>query len=100
MKYNYMQEENYLSFEYKGDMYSIKGNNDKTITITKNDITNTYKIKEYYHDYVFSIKKTFIGCQCIENLIKHFESCVRDNFAMQCWCVNPLNAVLEQTKPL
>lgn len=86
-------------FNYGNDHYSIKGNENKTISIEKNGFVKTYKVKENY-GFTYAIKKTFIGCENINNLIKHFKECIENDFAVKVWCIDPINKILEITKPV
>lgn len=71
----------------------------KTISIEKNGIVKTYKVKEYY-GFTYAIRKTFIGCENINNLINHFKECIENDFAVKVWCIDPINRLLEITKPI
>lgn len=86
-------------FNYGNDRYSIKGNENKTISIEKNGIVKTYKVKENY-GFTYAIRKTFIGCENINNLINHFKECIENDFAVEAWCIDPINQILEKTKPI
>lgn len=86
-------------FNYGNDHYSIKGNENKTISIEKNGFVKTYKVKENY-GFTYAIKKTFIGCENINNLINHFKECIENDFAVKVWCIDPINQILEKTKPV
>lgn len=88
-----------FEFSYGNDHYSIKDNENKTISIEKNGIVKTYKVKEYY-GFTYAIRKTFIGCENINDLINHFKECIENDFAVKAWCINPINQILEKTKPI
>lgn len=87
-------------FNHKNDHYSIKDNGNKTISIEKNGIVKTYKVKEYYGDFTYAIRKTFIGCENINDMINHFKECIENDFAVEVWCIDPINHILEKTKPI
>ena len=78
-------------FNYGNDHYSIKGNENKTISIEKNGIVS---------DFTYAIRKTFVGCNTINNLINHFKECIENDFAVKVWCIDPINQILEKTKPV
>lgn len=86
-------------FNYGNDHYSIKGNENKTISIEKNGIVKTYRVKENY-GFTYAIRKTFIGCENINDLINHFKECIENDFAVKVWCIDPINRLLEITKPI
>lgn len=86
-------------FNYGNDHYSIKDNENKTISIEKNRFVKTYKVKENY-GFTYAIRKTFIGCENINNLINHFKECIENDFAVKVWCIDPINKILEITKPV
>lgn len=86
-------------FNYGNDHYSIKDNENKTISIEKNGFVKTYKVKENY-GFTYAIRKTFIGCENINNLINHFKECIENDFAVKVWCIDPINKILEITKPV
>ena len=88
-----------FEFNYGNDHYSIKDNENKTISIEKNGIVKTYKVKEYY-GFTYAIRKTFIGCVNINDLINHFKECIENDFAVKVWCIDPINRLLEITKPI
>lgn len=88
-----------FEFNYGNDHYSIKDNENKTISIEKNGIVKTYKVKEYY-GFTYAIRKTFIGCENINDLINHFKECIENDFAVEAWCIDPINKILEITKPV
>lgn len=88
-----------FEFNYGNDHYSIKDNENKTISIEKNGIVKTYKVKEYY-GFTYAIRKTFIGCENINDLINHFKECIENDFAVKVWCIDPINRLLEKTKPI
>lgn len=84
------------SFNYENNHYSILSDSkNNTLSITINDKTNIIRVKEHYSDYVYSIKKTFLGCKSIENLISHFRECIENDFAVNAWCIEPLNKMME-----
>ena len=87
-------------FNYGNDHYSIKDNENKTISIEKNGIVKTYRVKEYYSDFTYAIRKTFVGCNTISDLIIHFKECIENDFAVEAWCIDPINKILEITKPI
>ena len=89
---------NEFSFTYNNDHYSIRSNGNNTMTVTINDQTNTFKVKEH-KDFVYSIKKTFVGCESIDKLLDHFKDCIEKNFAVDAWCISPLNKMLH-VKPV
>ena len=68
-------------------------------SIEKNGIVKTYKVKENY-GFTYAIRKTFIGCENINNLINHFKECIENDFAVKVWCIDPINQILEKTKPI
>ena len=86
-------------FNYGNDHYSIKGNENKTISIEKNGIVKTYRVKENY-GFTYAIRKTFIGCENINDLINHFKECIENDFAVKVWCIDPINRLLEITKTI
>ncbi len=86
---------NVFSFTYRNINYSITSNGNNTLTVSVGNQINTFKVKEHYQDYTYAIRKTFVGCQSIENLLQHFKNCVEENFCVDCWCINPLNAMLK-----
>lgn len=86
-------------FNYGNDHYSIKDNENKTISIEKNGFVKTYRVKENY-GFTYAIRKTFIGCENINNLINHFKECIENDFAVKVWCIDPINKILEITKPV
>ena len=86
-------------FNYGNDHYSIKGNENKTISIEKNGIVKTYRVKENY-GFTYAIRKTFICCENINDLINHFKECIENDFAVKVWCIDPINRLLEITKPI
>lgn len=86
-------------FNYGNDHYSIKDNENKTISIEKNGFVKTYRVKENY-GFTYAIRKTFIGCENINNLINHFKECIENDFAVKVWCIDPINKILEITKPI
>ncbi len=85
---------NTFSFTYNNDHYSIRSNGNNTMTVTINNQTNTFKVKEFYKDSVYSIKKTFVGCNSIDDLLNHFKWCIEENFGVDVWCIKPLRAML------
>ena len=88
-----------FEFNYGNDHYSIKDNGNKTISIEKNGIVKTCKVKEYY-GFTYAIRKTFVGCYTANDLIKHFKECIENDFAVKAWCIDPINHILEKTKPI
>lgn len=82
------------TFTRKGINYSIVNNENGTLTVTAGYKSNTFKVKEH-KDYIYTIKKTFVGCQSIDSLLNHFKECIETNFALDAWCIAPLNRMLE-----
>lgn len=90
---------NTFSFTYNNDHYSIRSNGNNTMTVTINEKTNTFKVVEGRHKYVYAIRKSYVVCSYIEGIIQHFKECVDKDFAIDVWCIKPLQAMLH-VKPV
>lgn len=91
-----------LSVNYDGHNYQVDNKNDILI-ISIDGVEKSFKLKEcnrYDYDYVYQIKKTFVKCKSIKQLMDHFRDCIEENFALEVWCINPLERIYNYTKCL
>ena len=86
-----------LQFEYNNKNYMLSTHNN--ILVING---NCYKLTEkpFKFDYIFKIQKTQILVRSKENLFKHFVECLKDNFAVECWTVEPIENILKNCKQL
>lgn len=56
-------------------------------------------IKGSYFEYVYKIQKTKINIQNEEKFYNHFVQCLKENFAVKSWVINPLEHIERTTKP-
>lgn len=90
---------NTFSFTYNNDHYSIRSNGNNTMTVTVNDKTNTFKVVKENCDYVYTIKKCYVGCSSTRRLMRYFKRGIDKNIAVNAWCIKPLRAMLH-VKPV
>lgn len=88
---------------YEGNTYTI-GYIGNRLCIEKvyedhSFVRNWYTVVED-SEFVFKILKTRIRAKGgAEGLYKHFKECIDDNFAIECWVIDPLNNILTKVKP-
>lgn len=91
-----------LSVNYKGHDYQVDNNNDILI-ISIDGVEKSFRLREvnrYDYDYVLQIKKTIVKCKSIAGLMKHFKDCIDENFALEAWCIDPLEHIYNNVKCL
>lgn len=97
MKYNYheLNDEYCLQFEYNNKSYLLSTSKDLLIING-----NCYKLIEngLYYEYEYKIQKTQVNCRSKQKLFKHFLLCLRENFALETWTIQPIENILKNCK--
>lgn len=101
--------------EYYSDIMKIDGKNKYFISFYHNEKRYTiiifinhlylngkkYKLdsKGILFDYIYKIQKTKINIQNEEKFYNHFVQCLKEDFAIKTWVINPLDHIERTTKP-
>jgi len=63
------------------------------ITSDKNIFVTIKVVNDY--EYIYKIQKTQVKAQGgIDGLLKHFNECIIDNFAIDCWVIDPIEKII------
>lgn len=91
-----------LAFNYRGVGYELALDlPGQALNIAIDGVTHSIKYKEFdwlTYDYIYKINKYFVSTRNVIELFNHFKDCVDNNFAMDCWCVEPLTRMFNKGK--